>query len=408
MRLFAQAPRPRALGLPTRRRCPSWFAWVVAPLLSSGLLSGAPAFADEPFVHVVYKGQRLGSIAKRYNVSIDAICQANNIRRKDPIRPGQKLVIPGKTAPSKAEAPKEKSEAPKEKPRAEAPAKRAPARSRKNPKPPRKHTVYKGQRLGSIAKRYRISIDAICVANGIRRSSPIHPGDVLLIPGKGDDDGSYAAKLREKGQVGNKTKARSSSASPRQKSAKTTTTWKKYKRSAWKRGYINIVGFNASWKGYVIDPKGRVIPNARQKISKVLSATGKRPRIDARLISLIAKVSDTFGGRPMRIVSGYRERSYAAASRHRTGKALDFSIPGVPNEVLRDYVRTFDNVGVGFYPNSTFVHLDVRDRDTYWIDYSGPGEPPRKTPRHVHYESDADDSTSDSDEPTQDESEPDP
>ena len=261
--------------------------------------------------------------------------------------------------------------------------------------------------MGSIAKRYRTSIDAICVANGIARSSAIHPGDVLLIPGKGDDDGSYAAKLREKGQIGNKTKARSSSASRRSKSVPTPETWKKYKKPAYKRGYINIVGFNASWKGYVIDPKGRVIPNARQKISKVLSATGKRPRIDARLITLIAKVSDTFGGRPMRIVSGYRERSYAAASRHRTGRALDFSIPGVPNEAVRDYLRTFDNVGVGYYPNSTFVHLDVRDRDTYWTDYSGPGEAPRKTPKRAGSKPDSDDSTAPDDEPIEDESEPD-
>ena len=43
---------------------------------------------------------------------------------------------------------------------------------------------------------------------------------------------------------------------------------------------------------------------------------------------------------------------------------------------LRDYLRkNFDKVGVGYYPNSTFVHLDVRkDRSAFWIDYSGPGE----------------------------------
>ena len=227
---------------------------------------------------------------------------------------------------------------------------------------------------------------------------------MLLIPGKGDDDGSYAAKLREKGQVGGKTRARAT-AKRTTKSKRTVETWKKYKKPAWRRGYINIVGFNNSWKGFVIDPKGRVIPNARQKISKVLAATGGRPSIDSRLIQVIARVSDTFGGRPMRIVSGYRERSYSAASRHKTGKALDFSIPGVPNEALRDYLRTFDNVGVGYYPNSTFVHLDVRDYDTYWIDYSGPGEPPRKTPKRSS-NGGAPEANSDDQEPEQDESDP--
>jgi hypothetical protein len=58
------------------------------------------------------------------------------------------------------------------------------------------------------------------------------------------------------------------------------------------------------------------------------------------------------------------------------GLACDFRVEGVKTAELRDYLRrTFDKVGVGYYPNSTFVHLDVRkDRSAFWIDYSGPGE----------------------------------
>jgi hypothetical protein len=55
----------------------------------------------------------------------------------------------------------------------------------------------------------------------------------------------------------------------------------------------------------------------------------------------------------------------------------------VPNEALRDFMRGFDDVGVGYYPNSSFVHLDVREVNTYWIDYSGPGE----APQYRHLES---------------------
>jgi len=44
---------------------------------------------------------------------------------------------------------------------------------------------------------------------------------------------------------------------------------------------------------------------------------------------------------------------------------------------VRDFCRTLGTVGVGYYPNSSFVHLDVRDVPTYWIDYSGPGQAPR-------------------------------
>ena len=58
------------------------------------------------------------------------------------------------------------------------------------------------------------------------------------------------------------------------------------------------------------------------------------------------------------------------------GLACDFRVVGVTNTELRDYLRrTFEKVGVGYYPNSSFVHLDVRkDHSAFWIDYSGPGE----------------------------------
>jgi hypothetical protein len=58
------------------------------------------------------------------------------------------------------------------------------------------------------------------------------------------------------------------------------------------------------------------------------------------------------------------------------GLACDFRVVGVRNQDLRDYLRRgYEKVGVGYYPNSSFVHLDVRkDRSAFWIDYSGPGE----------------------------------
>ena len=102
-----------------------------------------------------------------------------------------------------------------------------------------------------------------------------------------------------------------------------------------------------------------------------------------RLLTLLADVSDHFGGKPLRVVSGYRTTSWVEESKHPLGRACDFIVLGVPNTVLRDYLKTLENVGVGYYPNSTFVHLDVRERNTYWVDYAGPGEPPRLTPTAV-------------------------
>jgi LysM repeat protein/predicted esterase len=50
--------------------------------------------AGAPQTHTVADGHTLGKIAKRYNVSIEALCNANGISRRDAIKPGQKLVIP--------------------------------------------------------------------------------------------------------------------------------------------------------------------------------------------------------------------------------------------------------------------------------------------------------------------------
>lgn len=56
------------------------------------LLVQSPASAERS--HIVASGHTLGKIAKRYHVSIEAICHANRIQRTDPIRPGQHLIIP--------------------------------------------------------------------------------------------------------------------------------------------------------------------------------------------------------------------------------------------------------------------------------------------------------------------------
>jgi hypothetical protein len=102
--------------------------------------------------------------------------------------------------------------------------------------------------------------------------------------------------------------------------------------------------------------------------------------IDPRLVALVGIVSNHFGGKTIEVVSGYRAYSptqYTPHSNHNYGKALDFRIRGVSNEALRDFCRTLRSAGCGYYPNSTFVHLDVRDTKAYWVDWSHAGEPPQ-------------------------------
>ena len=157
-----------------------------------------------------------------------------------------------------------------------------------------------------------------------------------------------------------------------------SASWRAYHKPPWQRGFVTLFGHGHKWSGYLVDKYGDVIPAARKSISGVLASwrTGKQIPIDDRLLGLVADVSDEFGGRPIRIVSGYREHSYAPDSRHKAGEAFDFSVPDVPNEAVRDFLRSLPEVGVGYYPNSTHVHLDVRDKPTYWVDYSRPGDQP--------------------------------
>ncbi len=334
-------------------------------LLATGLLLGsASTAAAKPKVHTVYAGQRLGSIAKRYNVSVDDLCRANGISRRDPIKPGQKLIIPGTDDKSSSSKSKGKEKDDPERPDGAA----------------KVHVVAKGHTLGAIAGRYAVTVSAICNANGISRNTTLEVGQKLIIPHKTDKDGAYARKQRLRGHFDDKVKDEEDDRDDDKGSSSKEETWKPYVKPAWRRGYIKIFRYGRSWNGYVIGPSNEVLGHASNKINFVMGAKEDGPRIDPKLIRLIASISDKFGGREMRIVSGYRTKSFVAASKHKEGKAIDFSIPGIPNEVLRDYLRTIKGVGVGYYPNSSFVHLDVRGYNSYWVDYAGPGEAPKKSP----------------------------
>ncbi len=346
--------------------------------------------------HTVMAGQRLGSIAKRYQITVEALCAANGIRPRDIIRPGQQLIIPPrgetpeeaqKRAPKATKAPEKAAAKPSEKAPAaekvpESAPEKAPAKAPEKAAPVKRagapqavHSVVSGQRLGSIAKRYRVTIAAIAYANDLDAAATIKPGQKLVIPASSDEDGAAARAARDAGRVAGLAPPKPAPAKAGAKGTK--VSWTQYQQRPAKRGYLTLIGFNSSWKGYVTAPGGKLNPGARIAISKVLDAAGLEGGVHPRLIQLLVEVSDTFGGRPIRIVSGHRTASYARASRHTLGHAVDFSVPGVPNEALRDFLLRNDQVGVGYYPNSSFVHLDVRGSKTYWVDHSGPGEAPR-------------------------------
>jgi uncharacterized protein YcbK (DUF882 family) len=106
--------------------------------------------------------------------------------------------------------------------------------------------------------------------------------------------------------------------------------------------------------------------------------TNKSHAMNPRLARLLFETGRNFPGRRIEVVSGYRHPKFAKNphSPHKQGLACDVRVPGIKNTELRDFFRArFKSVGVGYYPNSSFVHLDVRrGASAFWIDYSGPGE----------------------------------
>jgi len=128
------------------------------------------------------------------------------------------------------------------------------------------------------------------------------------------------------------------------------------------------------------DAQGRPVKGNQRRFDRFLRChhTNTQHAMNPRLIRLLYQTGHHWPGHRIDVVSGYRDPSVAKNphSPHMKGLACDFRVEGVKTAELRDYLRrTFDKVGVGYYPNSSFVHLDVRkDRSAFWIDYSGPGE----------------------------------
>jgi|TARA_R100001224_G_scaffold109325_1_gene86623 hypothetical protein len=115
------------------------------------------------------------------------------------------------------------------------------------------------------------------------------------------------------------------------------------------------------------------------------SATARRLNIDntpgdrevLAMIELCSRVLEPvrahFGGKPVRVTSGYRSPALNKAvgsswrSQHRKGEAVDFEIPGVSNYDVARWIRDnleFDQLILENYirgdPNSGWVHVSYR------------------------------------------------
>ena len=106
--------------------------------------------------------------------------------------------------------------------------------------------------------------------------------------------------------------------------------------------------------------------------------TGNMFPVDPALIDLVYEVQRHFKAEAVRVISAYRTPRARSRSNHGRGRAIDVIVPGATDEAVAAFVRSHGFVGVGVYPLSGFVHIDVRPASYYWIDRSAPGQPKRE------------------------------
>jgi uncharacterized protein YcbK (DUF882 family)/LysM repeat protein len=240
------------------------------------------------------------------------------------------------------------------------------------------HVVQRGHTLEAIAHRYHVSAKAILEANHLKDAKHLKPGQTLIIPGV---DGPK--KKSEKAEHADKAERAERGEKPAERPTRAATAALEVPPEPRGRGdgdTVHAVRSNEEFRVRVKDAHGHIPPSALKAFERMMRQGNGMHAVDPRLVALVGIVSSHFGGKPLEIVSGYRAYSptqYTAHSNHNLGKALDFRIRGVNNEALRDFCHTLRSAGCGYYPNSTFVHLDVRDTKAFWTDWSHPGEPPK-------------------------------
>lgn len=126
-------------------------------LLALALALPLTAQADGP-AHVVAYGETLYSIARQYGVSPTALADANGLTTQSWVYAGQRLMIPGQSAPTSSLAPASAS-------------------------PSGIYVVRAGDTLYSLSRRFGVSVSALADANNIPPNGVLYTGWQLKIPG---------------------------------------------------------------------------------------------------------------------------------------------------------------------------------------------------------------------------------
>ena len=119
--------------------------------------------------------------------------------------------------------------------------------------------------------------------------------------------------------------------------------------------------------------QGKYVPDALAEAMRVMRdwRNGEEHVMDPRLFDVLHGVQAKLGtNKPFQLISGYRSPEtnahlhaesgqVASHSQHMLGKASDIRVEGVDLAVLHRAAQSLKAGGVGFYPVSDFVHVDV-------------------------------------------------
>jgi uncharacterized protein YcbK (DUF882 family) len=126
---------------------------------------------------------------------------------------------------------------------------------------------------------------------------------------------------------------------------------------------------------------GRYVEDGLKAINHILRdhRSGDEAAMDLRLLDLLFDLRAGLDTKePFHIISGYRsptsneylrnrsaDSGVAKSSQHLQARAADIRVPGRPLRVVREAAVALRRGGVGFYPASDFVHVDVA-RVRFW------------------------------------------
>lgn len=118
---------------------------IIFSIVAMAALFSSSVFSDTS--HVVAKGETLYSISRKYGITVTDLCTENNISQSQVLKAGQKLVVPGKELSATE-----------------------------------RYVVVKGDTFYGIARRHKMTVDALLDLNGLTGSDTLKVGQVLKVP----------------------------------------------------------------------------------------------------------------------------------------------------------------------------------------------------------------------------------